>query len=552
MRKLKLIAITITVVTMTVAIAVFNSRGNQTTSTNTLIKDVNPVATTNYLEDYREQYHYSIAKGWANDPNGMVYFNGEYHLFYQYYPDGVQWGPMHWAQAVSTDLIHWKELGTAIAPDGKIPSGNSMNKDWYKYGENWIFSGCAVVDKDNTSGFFNGIEGGGLVAIYTQHVENPHSQQQAIAYSKDNGRTWIRPTLPQYGNNLVLATKDDPLKSPDFRDPKIVYMEDTKEWIMVVAGGPLRFFSSKDLKTWKAEAMQPEIVTECPDIYKLEVGNTGTYKWVLSEGGRFYRVGDLKKVHGVWRFVPDNNKRLIMNFAKDSYAAQTYYGTDKNGTPDGRRIMINWMNNWDYCQNIGEITGTFNGQFTLQNELKLVQTDNGICLTQQPIKEYETLRQSPTTFENATISPDKLNIMSDLSGSQYEIVGEFEPDTNTKEFGFKLRVGKDAGQETIVKYNTATKEVTINRLKSGKSPSNVGAFLQAFSSKINKTPEGKIQLHIFVDSSSVELYGNNGEISGAVQIFPNSSSQGIEVYSLGGNTKATIKYYPLGGIWNNN
>jgi len=189
---------------------------------------------------------------------------------------------------------------------------------------------------------------------------------------------------------------------------------------------------------------------------------------------------------------------------------------------------------------------------SVNNELKLVKTNEGICLTQQPIKEYETLRQSPTTFENATISPDKLNIMCDLSGSQYEIVGEFEPETNTKEFGFKLRVGKDAGQETIVKYNTETKEVTINRLKSGKSPSNVGAFLQAFSSKINKTPEGKIQLHILVDSSSVEVYGNNGEISGTVQIFPNSSSQGIEVYSLGGNTKATIKYYPLSGIWNNN
>ena len=142
--------------------------------------------------------------------------------------------------------------------------------------------------------------------------------------------------------------------------------------------------------------------------------------------------------------------------------------------------------------------------------------------------------------------------MSNLSGSQYEIVGEFEPDANTTEFGFKLRVGKDADQETIVKYNTETGEVTIDRSKSGKAPSNVGAFLQAFSSKINKTADGKIQLHIFVDASSLEVYANDGEITGTTEIFPNRSSQGIEVYSVGGNTQATIQYYPLSGIWNNN
>ena len=177
---------------------------------------------------------------------------------------------------------------------------------------------------------------------------------------------------------------------------------------MVVAGGPLRFFSSTDLKTWKPEGMQPEITTECPDIFKLEVGDTGTYKWVLNEGGRFYRVGDFKQVDGVWKFVPDNNQLLSMNFGPDAYAAQTYYGTGENGTPDGRRIMIQWMNNWNYAGSVGKITQTFNGQFTLQNELKLVDTDEGIRLTQQPIKEYESLRQAPTTFNNVTISPDHL------------------------------------------------------------------------------------------------------------------------------------------------
>jgi fructan beta-fructosidase len=342
----------------------------------------------------------------------------------------------------------------------------------------------------------------------------------------------------------------DPLKKADFRDPKIFYNDDAKEWMMVVAGGPLRFFSSTDLKNWKAEGMQSEITTECPDMYKLQVGDTGKYKWVLSEGGRYYRVGDFKIVDGVWKFVPDNNEHLTMNFAPDAYAAQTYYGTGTNGTPDGRRIMIQWMNNWSYAGSIGKITQTFNGQFTLQNEMKLINTADGIRLTQQPIKEYENLRQSPATFNNVTISPNSPNIMSNLSGSQYEIVSEFAPDANTTEVGFKLRVGKEVNQETVVKYNTKTGEVTIDRSKSGKAPSS--SFKDPAIGKVTKTADGKIQLHIFVDASSVEVYANDGEITGTTEIFPNRSSQGIEVYSVGGNTQATIQYYPLSGIWNNN
>jgi fructan beta-fructosidase len=487
---------------------------------------------SNYLEDYREQYHYSPAKAWANDPNGMVYFNGEYHLFYQYYPDASVWGPMHWGHAVSKDLIRWEELPIALYPD----EGGT------------IFSGSAVVDKDNTTGFFDGIEGGGLVAIYTQdYMSNgAERQKQSIAYSKDNGRTWTK-----YEGNPVIAAESDPLNNSAFRDPKVFYNEEAGKWFMVVAGGPLRFFSSENLKDWHPEGMQSEIQTECPDIYKLEVGDTGIYKWILSEGGRYYRVGDFKIVDGVWKFVDDNNAHFTMNFGKDSYAAQTYYGTNENGTPDGRRIMINWMNTWDdYCNNVAQITKTFNGSFNLQLELKLINTDQGVRLIQQPIDEYKTLRKSPTTFDNVTISPNQPNIMSNLSGSQYEIVAEFTPDENTTEVGFKLRVGKDADQETIVKYNIGTEELVLDRSKSGKSPS-ANKFLQAYSQKMSKTSDGKIQLHIFVDAASVEVFGNNGEVAGAAQIFPNRSSNGIEVYSVGGNSTAAIQYYPLSSIWNN-
>ena len=515
--------IDLAVTVLTTAITTFDNSCNK--------DDINTGVTTNYLEDYREQYHFSVAKAWANDPNGMVYFDGEYHLFYQYYPDDVVWGPMHWGHAVSKDLIHWEELPIALYPD----EGGT------------IFSGSAVVDKDNTTGFFDSIEGGGLVAIYTQdYMDNgAERQKQSIAYSKDNGRTWIK-----YEGNPVIAAESDPLDNSAFRDPKVFYNEETGKWFMVVAGGPLRFFSSDNLKDWHPEGMQNEIQTECPDIYKLEVGDTGKYKWVLSEGGRYYRIGDFKEVDGVWKFVPDNDEHLPMNFGKDSYAAQTYYGTGENGTPDGRRIMINWMNNWDYCNNVAPITKTFNGSFDLQTELKLVNTDAGIRLIQQPIDEYKTLRKSPTTFDNVTISPDQPNIMSNLSGGQYEIVAEFTPDANTTEVGFKLRVGKSADQETDVKYNLTTGEIILDRSKSGKSPS-ADKFLQAYSQKMGKTADGKIQLHIFVDAASVEVYGNNGEVTGSAQVFPNRSSEGIEVYSVGGNSTATIQYYPLSSIWNN-
>ncbi|AGX43051.1 glycoside hydrolase family 32 protein [Clostridium saccharobutylicum] len=499
---------------------------------NSINKDVNSSVATNYLENYREQYHYSPAKAWTNDPNGMVYFDGEYHLFYQYNPDASVWGPMHWGHAVSKDLIHWTELPIALTPD----DGGT------------IYSGSAVVDKDNTSGFFDGIEGGGLVAIYTQDYKDENGnekQKQSIAYSTDNGRTWTK-----YAGNPVIAADADPLNNSAFRDPKVFYNEEAGKWFMAVAGGPLRFFSSDNLKDWKPEGMDSSITTECPDFYKLEVGDTGTYKWVLSEGGRYYRVGDFKQVDGVWKFISDSDDHLPMNFAKDAYAAQTYYGTGENGTPDGRRIMINWMNNWDYCNNVAPITKTFNGSFDLQTELKLVNTDAGIRLIQQPIDEYKTLRKSPTIFNNVTISPDQPNIMSGLSGSQYEIVAEFTPDASTTEVGFKLRVGKSADQETIVKYNTQTEEVTLDRSKSGKSPS-ADKFLQAYSQKMGKTSDGKIQLHIFVDAASVEVYGNNGEVTGSAQIFSNRSSDGVEVYSVGGNSTATIQYYPLSGIWNN-
>lgn len=308
-----------------------------------------------YNELYRDQYHYSVKDGWANDPNGMVYYNGKYHLFYQFYDD-IKWGPMHWAHVTSTDMIHWDEEPIALYPDANGA----------------MFSGCIVVDEKNTSGFFNGIEGGGLVALITT---DGNGQRIKLAYSTDEGTTWIKV------DEIATDWSDDPLNDAAFRDPKVFRWEN--KWFMVVAGGPLRIYSSDNLKEWKCESAYPDLHTECPDLYPVNADD-GTLKWVLSRGGRYYKVGDFKEVDGKWRFIADNGYNVsnsnedsgIMNFGKDSYAAMTYYvqdfGTTVNPTlPD--IIELNWMNTWeDYCNQVADKSGmNFNGTFNLNLKLGL-------------------------------------------------------------------------------------------------------------------------------------------------------------------------------------
>ena len=498
-----------------------------------------------YTEDYRPQYHFSPQNMWCNDPNGMVYFNNEWHLFYQYHPGDKIWGPMHWGHAVSKDLIHWEELDVALFPD-KIGA---------------IYSGSAVVDKNNTSGLFDGIEGGGLVAIFT--YDSSEGQKQGIAYSTD-GREWTKyegnPVIPAI---LTSDGEGNVLEDKAFRDPKVFWHEESNQWMMVVAGGPLRFYSSKDLIHWNFESgydnahpqYRPDgvdsIYTECPDFYKLEVGDTGEYKWVLNGGGRFYMVGDFKyddKVGG-YAFFPEG--KYEPNYGKDSYAAMTYYGADgENGTPDGRRIMINWMNNWDYCNDIATITDPYNGSFTLQSEVTLEERNGEIIPIQTPIKEYEGLRKNATEI-NTTLTPDGANPLAEFKGDQYEIVAEFTPDENTtQQVGFKLRTGN--GQETLVYYDFKNGKMHLDRTKSGKSPEGKDdVFLQNYSQKTSMTEDGKIKMHIYVDWSSVEVYGNDGETVGSAMIFPDPTSVGAEIYTVGGDAKVNATIYELDGIWNN-
>nr|WP_237389541.1 glycoside hydrolase family 32 protein [Bacillus sp. USDA818B3_A] len=271
-----------------------------------------------YKEKHRPQFHFSPEEKWMNDPNGMVFFNDEYHLFYQYHPFGTTWGPMHWGHAVSKDLIYWEQLPIALYPDD----------------HGAIFSGSAVVDWNNTSGFFP--EGPGLVAIYTSADNYPESdrprQRQSLAYSKDNGRTWVK-----YEGNPVLSD----LNITDYRDPKVFWHNETNKWVMVLATGQsVTLYISANLKDWEFasefgnKAGSHDGVWECPDLFQLPVdGNENNQKWVMfvsigdnpqfKEGSRTqYFVGQFDGT----TFVNDNPDEMVLwlDFGRDNYAGVSW------------------------------------------------------------------------------------------------------------------------------------------------------------------------------------------------------------------------------------
>ena len=422
--------------------------------------------------------------GWINDPNGLVYFHGEYHLFYQHYPDSPSWGPMHWGHAVSRDLVHWEHLPIALYPD--------------ELGA--IFSGSAVVDRCDSSGFFGGRPG--LVAVFTH--AGKHGQVQSIAFSRDRGRTWTK-----YAGNPVI----DAFCSEDFRDPKVFWHEPSGAWVMVVAGGKVRIYRSHNLIDWSFSS-DNELWTECPDLFPLTVdGDPKEVKWVLSMAGRGYCVGDFDG----WRFVPETGV-LPMNCGPDAYAAQTF-----NDEPDGRRILINWMNDWKYANDLRQLTGPWSGVMSFPYELALCRTDSGLRLVQRPVAELETLRIDRFSAGDVPLEPG-CNPLVGVRGTQLEVIVEAEVES-AREFGLKVRKG--AGEETVVGYDAGTRTFFVDRSRSGKMLS--GRF------EAPRTSQGeRVKLRVLVDACSVEVFGDDGMVVLTSLIFPQPESDGLELYAAGG------------------
>ncbi|KAA6452135.1 glycoside hydrolase family 32 protein [Bacillus swezeyi] len=484
-----------------------------------------------YNEEHRPAYHFTPEANWMNDPNGMVYYAGEYHLFYQYHPYGLQWGPMHWGHAVSKDLVRWEHLPVALSPDDK----------------GTIFSGSAVVDWNNTSGFQTGKEKP-LVAIYTQDREGV--QAQSIAYSNDKGRTWTK-----YSGNPVIPNQG----KKDFRDPKVFWHEETKKWVMVIAAGDrILIYTSSNLKEWTYASEfgqghgSHEGVWECPDLFELSVdGNPNQKKWVLQVSvgngavsggsGMQYFIGDFDGT----AFKNENPPEQVLwtDYGKDFYAAVTWSDIPSS---DGRRLWLGWMSNWQYANDVP--TSPWRSAMSIPRELKLKALSKGYRVIQSPITELQSIRGASRGWKNNIISPASSDLLPGQSGDAYEINAEFQVHAGSAaEFGFKVRKGEN--QYTKIGYHKNSALLFVDRSRSG----NV-SFNPSFNTGKHAAPlrpvNGKVKMRIFVDRSSVEVFGNDGRQVITDIILPDQSSKGLEVYASNGFVKLnSMTIHPLKKIW---
>ncbi|XID93905.1 glycoside hydrolase family 32 protein [Paenibacillaceae bacterium WGS1546] len=472
-------------------------------------------------EPFRPHYHFTPERFWMNDPNGLVYFEDEYHLFYQHHPYSTQWGPMHWGHAVSRDLVHWDHLPVALAPD--------------EHG--YIFSGCAVVDWGDTSGFFGGKPG--LVAIFTHCDEYPNSkrsrQRQSIAYSNDRGRTWTK-----YEGNPVLVEPD----LTDFRDPKVFWHNPSQSWIMIIsAGDRVRFYGSKNLLEWTYLSEFGESdgahggVWECPDLFPLEIeGEAGRMKWVLTvaDAGDVsgivntqYFVGEFDGV----RFCNDNKPDLVLwsDWGSDFYAAQSWSDIKPE---DGRRLWIAWMSNFGYIRQTP--TESWRGTMSIPRCLKLKRLpDEGLRLVQMPLKELEKLRTGKFHLTHTDIVPGR-NELSGIQTNVAEIVAAFEVGTSSG-FGFKLAVGDT--EELVVGYDVKNSQFYVDRTRSSMMTFDTsGRFASKYVRSV-KEQNGRVDVRIFIDKSTLEVFVNGGEAVFSHLIFPDPASTGMELFTLDGATK---------------
>ena len=509
--------------------------------------------TTN-TDYYRPSYHFTPLYGWMNDPNGMVYKDGEYHLYFQYNPYGSKWGNMHWGHAVSRDLVHWEHLDPAIARD-------TMGH---------IFSGSSVVDKNNTAGYGKNA----IIAIYTNN-STAHDEVQCIAYSTDNGRTFTK-----YEGNPVLRPFDG-LK--DFRDPKVFWYEKNKSWYMIVsADKETRFYKSKNLKQWtyvsafgKGMGQQP-CQYECPDFFQLPVnGDKKNMKWVMTMninpgcifGGSAteYFVGDFD---GKKFTCPDAQDVKWLDYGKDHYATVTFSNT-------GDRVLaITWMSNWEYA-NITPFKQN-RGANGLPRELKLYEKDGKYYISEDAAPEVKALRKVTHDLGNETVEDTK-----DMKGAAANMDGAFEieADVTPSANGIAgIEISNNKRERTMIYFNMKNGKVVMDRTESGltdfgknsvphdielawdkqreqegKQPARIenainykNDFALATWGPLNLCEGKTYHVDIFVDKSSVELFVDGGRIAMTNLVFPVAPYENIKLYTKGGKAEfSNIKVHKL-------
>ena len=445
-------------------------------------------------EMFRPVYHHTPVYGWMNDPNGMFYKDGVYHLYFQYNPYGSVWGNMHWGHSTSTDLMHWKFEGCAIVPDA-----------WGA-----IFSGSCVVDHENTAGF--GKEA--VVAFYTSAKATPWGdvQSQSMAYSLDNGKTFTK-----YEGNPILTSSEK-----DFRDPKVFWYAPGKHWVMMLAVGQhMEIYSSVNLKEWKKEsefgAMQGAHggVWECPDLVEIPVEGTREKKWVLicnlNPGAPFggsaaqYFVGsfDGKK------FVNESpTQTKWMDWGKDNYATVTW-----NNAPDGRCIALGWMSNWQYANNVP--TRQYRSANTLARDLTLYREGQELYLKSTPSVEVKKARGKKVSIPSFRVSEkhEIVNLFEDNQGA-YEVEILIQ-NAGASKIAFCLL--NDKGEKVSMYYDLNRKQFVMDRSESGTVD-----FSKDFPA-VTVAPanvDKELVLRLFVDRSSIEAFGEDGKFVMTNLVFP--------------------------------
>lgn len=481
-----------------------------------------------YVERYRPQYHLTPPQGPMSDPNGMVVVDGEFHQFYQF---TGQWG-----HAVSRDLIHWEHLPLALVKD--------------ELGDIW--SGSCVNDRNNTSGLFD--DEFGMIALFTHFKDG--LQSQSMAYSRDKGRSWTK-----YEGNPVIPNPG--LK--DFRDPKVLWHDETASWVMVVSvDKEVYFYSSSNLKSWRFESRFGEgqgcrsAVWECPDLFRLPVaGRSGQFKWVLH-----ISIGDNRETDGstAQYFIGEFDGHMFLNddasgreirwtdYGQDFYAAVTYSGLQEH---DGRTVWLGWTSNWKYP--FAGPTSPWKGGMSIPRALTLKEGRDGrLVLCQQPVEELKTLRSETVGVTDFMLENSVLKLAATGSSYEVELLAEWDVESAPEAFGLYVRCA--GGERTVIGYEPGKANMFLDRTASGQR-SFVSREGKAFDfgkrfAAPHASEHNRLRLRVFVDESVVELFADDGETVFTALIYPEGAADGIELFADKGSVAIReASVYRMKSVW---
>lgn len=483
-----------------------------------------------YSELFRPQFHFSPPEKWMNDPNGLVYNDSVYHLFYQYYPEDIVWGPMHWGHATSKDMIYWDHKPIALYPD--------------EHG--LIFSGSAVVDLYNTSGFGTK-ENPALVAIFTYHLMEGEKagrkdfQTQGIAYSLDNGDTWTK-----YKGNPVIGNNGN----KDFRDPKVFWDENTSQWVMIlVAGDHAKFYKSPNLKDWELMSEFGKDkgahggVWECPDLFKLKVGKTLEEKWVLlisinpgapnGGSGTQYFVGEFDGK----TFTTAQKETKWLEYGMDNYAGVTY-----NNIPNDDRLFIGWMSNWNYARDTP--TEVWRSAMTLPRKLTLDKNEFGYFLKNYPIANFNKIKKLEKEINSVILDTPFEWEAKNLNHTEISFTMNLKDEIS-------VSLSNTLFEKVSLMFNATENKILFDRTSSG-----IVDFEDSFGKVIQSQPympsEKEVEVKIIIDQSSVEVFIDQGKYVFTNQIFPKQVYTKLRISSSQAANVTNVLIHNVKSIWNEN